>query len=127
MTMHLTKPLTIDPNETFPALPRAPIVEAVIGIRAQAGPDWTEEALQAKVKAKLPEYPEAESQREIQIEAMFEAGRLPSQRQRDTWRGLKFTSANKCQIAQFNRDGFSFSRLPPYQDWDRFRDEAVRL
>jgi uncharacterized protein (TIGR04255 family) len=36
-------------------------------------------------------------------------------------------SADKTQVVAFNRSGFSFSRLPPYQRWQSFRDEAKRL
>ena len=30
-------------------------------------------------------------------------------------------------IAQFNKDAFVFSRLNPYEDWERFSGEALRL
>jgi uncharacterized protein (TIGR04255 family) len=43
------------------------------------------------------------------------------------WKGLWFRSADDRQIAQFNRDSFVFSRLHPYQSWERFSKEALRL
>ncbi len=120
-------PITIDVTEQFPLLPKAPIAEAVIGIRAQANVEWNEEAVRSALSAKLPDYPDIESLKQVQIAAMFEPGVLPSQRQEESWYGLKATSADKRQIVQFKRDGFLFSRLAPYQDWNRFCDEAVRL
>ncbi len=41
--------------------------------------------------------------------------------------GRKHISADKRQLAVFRRNGFSFSRLPPYERWQSFRDEAKRL
>jgi len=40
---------------------------------------------------------------------------------------VRFHSADERHLAQFNRDGFVFSRLPPYQNWEQLRTEAMRL
>ena len=41
--------------------------------------------------------------------------------------GLRLTSEDGRQIAQLRTDGFSFSRLAPYEDWSTFFAEARRL
>jgi len=41
--------------------------------------------------------------------------------------GHRYTSADGIQIAQFRTNGFTFSRLEPYQTWDSMKDEAYRL
>ena len=41
--------------------------------------------------------------------------------------GYLFESSDKLQIVQFRLDGFTFSRLRPYQTWESLRDEAQRL
>ncbi|WP_414528759.1 TIGR04255 family protein [Nodularia chucula] len=41
--------------------------------------------------------------------------------------GYRFLSPDDKQIVQARLDGFSFSRLAPYQKWEPFRDEAQRL
>lgn len=41
--------------------------------------------------------------------------------------GYRFLSPDDKQIVQARLDGFSFSRLAPYQEWETFRDEARRL
>lgn len=41
--------------------------------------------------------------------------------------GISRRTADARQIVQLRRDGFTFSRLKPYENWDRFRDEARRL
>jgi uncharacterized protein (TIGR04255 family) len=41
--------------------------------------------------------------------------------------GYAFTSRDGKQIVQVRKDGFSFSRLKPYEDWISLREEAKRL
>ncbi len=118
----------IDLTEAFPLLSRAPIVEAVIGVTARAESAWEESAVSEQFKQRLPEYPSVQSHREIRHEIKVTADAQPEQAVHDMgWRGLRCESADKLHIAQFNRDGFSFSRLKPYQSWERFYQEGMRL
>ena len=41
--------------------------------------------------------------------------------------GLRLTSKDGTQIAQFRTDGFTFSKLKPYSKWDVFFTEVTRL
>lgn len=41
--------------------------------------------------------------------------------------GYLFSSADQRQVFQARQDGFTFSRLAPYEGWVPFRDEARRL
>lgn len=41
--------------------------------------------------------------------------------------GYRFSSADNRQIIQARLDGFSLTRLAPYEKWEIFRDEARRL
>jgi len=41
--------------------------------------------------------------------------------------GLVLTSGDGKRIAQVRLDGFAFSQLAPYDTWDVFHDEAMRL
>jgi uncharacterized protein (TIGR04255 family) len=41
--------------------------------------------------------------------------------------GLRFTSSDEKQVLQLRRDGFTFSRLAPYTDWEQVFAEATRL
>ena len=120
--------IEIDVTEQFPHLENAPIVEAVIDFRARFEKAWQQEEMQALLRVALPEYPQVVGQRGFQ--AKFEAGPvdLPTATTEDLgWKGLVFRSADNLQVAQFQRDGFAFSRLAPYQDWDLFSAEALRL
>jgi hypothetical protein len=117
----------IDLGEKFKHLPRAPIVEAVIDIRARASVDLDEEHLRLQIEASLPGYHFLDSHQEIQQEIKVEAGQPLSQTIRFDWKGLRFRSEDEKYIAQFNRDGLVFSRLEPYQDWAQLHSEAMKL
>jgi uncharacterized protein (TIGR04255 family) len=123
-----TMSLRIDLTETFPLLGRAPVVEAVVEIRARSGVDWDESAVSERLKARLSEYPVVESHRRVRHEFRMAPGQPAEQSLHDLgWRGLRFESEDKRHVAQFSRDGFLFSRLTPYESWDRFQREALRL
>lgn len=118
----------IDLTESFPLLSRAPIVEAVIGVSARAETPWEEKAISEQLKSCLPGYPGIHSHREIRHELKLTADAQPEQAVHDMgWRGLRCESVDKLHIAQFNRDGFSFSRLKPYESWEQFYQEGLRL
>lgn len=120
----------IDLTKKFRHLRNAPIVEAVIEIRARAEGPWEESAVVQELKGKLTsDYPKVLSQTNLRGEFTIHldqaaAGSSATDLQ---WRGCRFQSADDRHIAQFNRDGFVFSRLPPYESWDRFYSEAMRL
>src|SRR5258708_13985008 len=125
----------IDLTESFPLLARAPIVEAVIEVRARAEAPWEEQAITNHIKSKLPEYPSVLSARAVQLRMEFPQPSAqiaqPSPAEQVVhemgWRGLRCESADKRHIAQFNRDGFVFSRLAPYESWDQLEREGLRL
>ena len=116
----------IDLSESFEHLPNAPIVEAVIHWRARAEKKLEPATLLEQLKTMLPDYPHSQRQQEIGLETEInaEGGAL---RQHHAWHGFRFESPDKVQVAQYTRNGFVFSRLKPYQDWEKFEAEAKRL
>jgi uncharacterized protein (TIGR04255 family) len=118
----------IDPSEEFSHLSRAPIVEAVLEIRSRAEAPWEEQAILNLLKSELPEYPSALSQREVRHELTMGPGQPTESKLQDLgMKGFRFESSDKRQIVQFNRDGFVFSRLAPYEGWEKFSGESLRL
>lgn len=118
----------IDVDEKFPALRHAPSVEAIIDIRVAPENRPDEESLKNFVQKKFSDYPFKDSQREIQYQVTVLPNQPPNQTIQDRgWKGLRFQSRDQMYIAHFNRDGFTLSRLEPYQNWDLFRTEAMRL
>lgn len=120
--------MKIDLAERFEHLPRAPIVEAAIGIITRAEAVWDEATISEQLKAQLPDYPYIVPQQEFQAQVRISPPQPPETKQHGLgWKGLRFQSVDKTHVAQFNRDGFLFSRLPPYEKWEHLRDEALRL
>jgi uncharacterized protein (TIGR04255 family) len=118
----------IDLAEQFPHLPNAPIVEAVIDIRGRAETPWEEAVIQATLRTELPGYNQLDSQRQFRYNFGMGPGQEPQHALHDLgWRGLRLQSQDKLHMAQFNRDGFVFSRLYPYASWDQLIDEGMRL
>ena len=108
----------------------APIVEALITIEVQPLTDASMLALETAVRAIQAEYPTSEplNQFEFQFGLNIQSGFAPQQTiAHDQRFGFKLVSADKRQLAVFRRNGFGFSRLPPYERWETFQREAQRL
>jgi uncharacterized protein (TIGR04255 family) len=118
----------LDYSEEFPHLRQAPVVEAVLDFRAPTTARLEEAALRAQLAAKLPDYPDVGRQRIIQSTFAAPAGRSPEASARDLgFIGVTCRTPDHKQVAQFHKDGFLFSRLHPYTDWQSFLAEALRL
>lgn len=122
----ITAPLHINRTEVFPLLAKAPITEAIIQVRGRATVPWEESVTLPKLRASLPDYPRCESQRTQEFH--FGLGQDFSIPVKDAgWTGGVFRTSNQKQVAHFARDSFSLSRLAPYESWDAFSAEALRL
>lgn len=134
----------------FPRLGRAPIAEAVIEVRASADTEWSEPKVAAVVRSHLSDYVVSRPITLRSLQLAFSFGLDPALRRSSAgsehsleeggpgasatslqhsadWIGARIESADGLQVATMRRDLFSFSRLRPYQDWDRFSTEALRL
>lgn len=120
--------ITINIADDFPVLASAPIAEAVIDIRAFPSKAFEESAVRPSLEAKLDGYSFLDSHREIHYEVRSEGQKPPEQSIKDLgWRGVRFQSTDQKNIAQFKRDGFVFSRLAPYGNWQFFSQEGKSL
>ena len=122
--------LVINIDEIFQHLPRAPIVEAVIDIRARPAVPLEEAMLKPQLEATLSGYQFLDSMQHVQIqhEVNLKDGVPASPIIRELgWKGPRFQSDDKKHITQFNRDGFVFSRLEPYESWEQLYEEGMRL
>lgn len=107
---------------------KAPITEALIDLRFN-GPELTPAELAELQEREAAAYPD---KRPLYFAPIAigdaEPGEPPAfSGQSSTQRGWAFVTADKLQVWQARTDGFTFSRLAPYQSWDPFRDEARRL
>jgi uncharacterized protein (TIGR04255 family) len=117
----------IDLTEAFPHLSQSPVVEAVVEVRARATCAWEHNSIVAMLKSKLLEYPAIQLAQDLRDAGFFGAEGATQAGADGGARGLCFQSSDKLHIAQFNRDGFVFSRVAPYANWGQLRDEALRL
>jgi uncharacterized protein (TIGR04255 family) len=101
-------------------LKNPPIVEAVLDIDCDLPADFNIEAINSDAAAALAEeYPKAEKQFLHQAGVTVDSGAGP----KFTIHGdvkLQFFSEDKKQAIQFRRNGFSFNRLAPYQDFSDY-------
>jgi uncharacterized protein (TIGR04255 family) len=126
--MSVNTEFKIDLNRVFATLPNAPIVEAALGIQARAESPWEAPTVSQKIKATLPEYPKVASHNQFVQAIKLEPNKAPETTTQDLgWNGFRIQSEVKPHIAQLNRDGFLFSRLHPYETWESFIREALRL
>lgn len=103
---------------------KAPITEALIDIRATPQPEFRFEDLKALRKS-VGDYPREETRNRGEATLQFGAS-VQALAQQKPW-GLVFRNEENNQVVQFRLDGFTFSRLEPYQNWGHLRDEARRL
>ena len=124
---------TINPDERFEHLLHAPIVEAVIEFRARAEASWEEASLRLGLSEAISDYPTQKKivggafTTQFKLRAGVPEAETPSTQHNVGWLGIRAESDDRKQIAAFTRDGLSFSHLTPYEDWDHFQAEALRL
>jgi uncharacterized protein (TIGR04255 family) len=108
----------------MPHYNRAPITEALIDIRVEPSTPLKLEDFHP-LKARLPDYPKEETRNLNAVTIQFGAG-ISQTTAQQPW-ALVLRNAENNQVVQFSLNGFTFSRLEPYQDWEHLRDETKRL
>lgn len=109
-----------------PHYENAPIAEALIDIRI-ANPDAvTLDQLTRVADALVGEFPVRHPIQQLvfgyQVAPNADAGFVNNQEQI----GWRLHSSSQNRVLQLQRMGFTFSHLPPYTNWNSFRDEARR-
>jgi uncharacterized protein (TIGR04255 family) len=125
--MNTSAAIAIDLEERFPSLPRAPVVEAVIDMRARASLDLQEPSVEARFTGIAAGYRFERATHEFEAKFSLQADRSPEAQVAGRWKGLRCVADDGKRIAQFNRDGFVLSRLAPYTNWYALHDEAIEL
>lgn len=107
-------------------LSKAPITEALIDLRVTL-PSQTREiehlaALEEKFR---DQYPDKKTIQEFQYH--FEAGPPQTEKTTSKQLGFRYTNTDNTHVIQATLNGITFSRLPPYQEWSKLREEAKRV
>ena len=109
-------------------LRNAPITEAVVDLRVKLPDDLSFEKLALVNDSIVSRYPKRKERRKYEGKVEFRIGEPPKQTTVDKGPdGYIYTSEDDKQVVQFRLDGFTFSRLKPYETWENLRDEAHKL
>jgi uncharacterized protein (TIGR04255 family) len=106
------------------SLQHAPVTEAVVDVRVRfsSAPSQSQfDAFGAQIRTS---YPKCESQQLTEVVFNIQTGVA---QQRIGSNGSLYRSEDGLQVVQAKSEGFSFSRLRPYQSWDATIADARRL
>ena len=108
--------------------PNAPITEALIDIRTHLPETITADTIVSLHDKIKKEYPTQEERRAWQgkIE-LGKSEKMAAVTQSLGTDGYFFRSEDGRNVVQYRLDGFSFSRLKPYTDWESVYSEAMKL
>lgn len=101
-----------------------PVVEAVIDIKVRSERPPTFEALASINGGEEATYPSRHSVSTGQFTFEIANGQSSASQQLV---GYRFSTAANDMVFQAHIDGFSFSRLTPYRDWELWQPEARRI
>lgn len=111
----------------WPRLAKAPIIEALLDIRAQPETGIGLDRLAAFHTEVRDRYPRSQERQSWAGNLRFGPSGVSTTDERKGPDGYLFTSADKKQVVQARLDGFTFNRLRPYESWERFQGEAREL
>ncbi|QYK49089.1 MAG: TIGR04255 family protein [Phycisphaeraceae bacterium] len=129
--------VSLNLDEEFPALRRAPIVEAMITLVARATLEWAPDAIFKQVTARLPDYPTSQhmNQARFSFAMQADAPRVPpvnpatahATAENLGWLGLRLVSADQRRVVTLARNSLSLSWLGEYVGWSELSAELMRL
>jgi uncharacterized protein (TIGR04255 family) len=108
----------------YPHLSRAPIVEAVLDIRAVLPPGTDVESLKAVSPGFRERYPRERTLRGVAAKVSVSDAEARIDEVPAWVRGFMFHSRDDLYRVQFRQDGFTLNRLKPYTDWSEVIDRA---
>jgi len=111
-------------NELNQPLANAPIVEAVVDIDVEMRPGFVlVDARERLAEAFTDRYPVVKAREFSTPETAVQPGALGTVTSQSGLESLMFIQADEKQLLQARRRGFSFNRLTPYEDFDRYQSE----
>jgi len=109
----------------FRILKNPPITEAVIDFLVKPSQSFDIKQIEALKNELKDIYPKTEEMRQQKINIDIKAG--GAVKSENDFIGYLVRSADEKNVAQFKRDGFTFSRLRPYTSWEKVYSEAKKL
>ncbi len=118
---------SINLSEKFPSLTNSPILEAVIHWESHASKSLEQISLKESLTSYLPEYPIIHGQYGVEVEIKDSVDNASQLSQRMQWNGFRLEDDTANYVAQFTHTGVAFSRVKSYEDWESFKNEALRV
>ncbi|HTA88939.1 MAG TPA: TIGR04255 family protein [Polyangiaceae bacterium] len=115
-----------DDSSEWETFPHAPIVEAVVDLRASLPSSVTADTLATLHDRIRGDFPHRETQVELAATVVF-AGGAPAASGQQRPHGFRFLTEDRKWIFQARLDGFTVSHLAPYTDWKNLRICAAGL
>jgi uncharacterized protein (TIGR04255 family) len=114
-------------NMKHPHLNNAPIAEAVIDFRFQPALSMEHDSIKAIHKAIATDYPIKHQTKQLQLDFVVGPEQTTQQTVSDETVGYRFENPDKKYVFVASKNGFSLSKLAPYEDWDNFLAEAQKI
>lgn len=113
----------------YPTLKNAPITEALLDIQVMLPPEIDLAALSTVNNSVSDRYPKRKDRMQWEIKAAEMDTADPSLSRTGGQVGFLFLPQNEPpdKVLQARLDGFTFSKLKPYDNWKSFLDEAKEL
>ena len=109
-------------------LKNPPITEALLDIKAILPKDINADTLLETYEAEKQRYPIKEVKAEWEASFQIKPGESPILSQRGgTPQGYMLRSVDKIKVFQSRLDGFTYNQLSPYDTWESFINEGLRL
>jgi uncharacterized protein (TIGR04255 family) len=108
-------------------LNQAPVIEAILGFQADASKAWEVVTVRAGLDNRFPGFPEIQEQRMFENQISLAPGKDPETSTKvHPVEAFILRRADQSAAVQIRRDGFAFSQLQPYPDWDAFVSSAMK-
>lgn len=105
-----------------------PIAEAILDIKTSLPPDIFLSHLQEFQEFVKVDYPVKKERRFFEGGVQFKSGSAPEfKASTEKVDGFLFHSDDNKSIVQVRLDGFTFNKLRPYSNWEKFSNESKRL
>ena len=107
--------------------PNAPIIEAILDIYVKLPSEVSINDLEGFHEYVKEDFPEKQSRILQAVNFNISPEGVKSSQSSGEPDGYLFKSAVQNKIVQARKDGFSFNKLKPYENWRAFRSEARKL
>lgn len=105
----------------------APITEAVIELRLQPSTPVDKAALRELAESLKADFPKQAPMQFLSMGIARQPDQTFQQSVSQSIIGVRLAKADDSRVLQIRQEGYAYSHMAPYTDWDTFRTEALPL